>query len=482
MKTLLTIICIFTICIGIMKSQDIPVIDPCITDHGPDNDCHVPWNGPYFMEICEWEFDYVTIDCNKLDDCCFTVEYYDRAVVCNGQLHYYDVQIVLVKTSNECTVCLNEYKDLIYDEVVLRKNQDSAHLFDWGRCYTLNHRTMRGQCYHWEDSTYVTCSEQYCCATWLRICYNQYGYIEPDSLEYLGSTLYPSPDTKRSCSELECPDGIVECGQEDKGCYNMPCDHGEWTQDTVNSIEVNVCPGCEFDLIYQWRETYGCTPTFKDYEILSYSLSDSCDYCYMNDQEIHSYIMGWLLKYGQHELPPVDSCKTNYRLLHTACWMKSDSGYYWKCEGTEECCWSEYEICIDLGDTTITKIDGGYPDSSICELYPTQPCFFVCDLLPDYKISFREEFQNFEFESSSSIRPNPNNGEAELDFTSEERGQMILEIYNSNGIILRKFIIQKKDYHLVYPFKISNIATGVFFYKIMKDNKLLNNGSFTKIK
>ena len=490
MKTLLTSICLFVICMGTSYSQDTVIVDPCRTDFlDPEGDCYSPWQGPYFMEICESTLQFVDFDCNQSPSCCFTVQYYDRLVYCDQSLQYYDVQVTSITAGNNCADCLEEYRSLIIDEVVMKKNYEMRNYFqmDWGKCNYLNHRTTKGACFHEEVidgvSAWVSCSDAFCCAQWVKICYDTTGYVIADDYEILGAQLYSEDGVKHFCGDtlINCPDGVIECDVS-PSCYLMPCDQGEWTNRTKNNIPVDGCPGCTINIDYRYRTTEGCTPTFYDYEILGFDYDvNGCSGCNKTEQEMFQFAMGYLLKYGEHGLPDDGYCLNQYRMLHESCWMKDpDSSRYYPCAETEQCCWSQYEICIDLGDTTITEIDGGYPDSTICD-YPTQPCFFVCDLLPEYKSSVLPEMQESIMRSSSEIRPNPNNGEAELDLISHETGEMKLRIYSSNGHLQQEFHIQKSEYHLVYPFKLTNISNGVYFYKILKDNIEISHGTFTII-
>jgi hypothetical protein len=86
-------------------SQELPVINPCLTDYQL-YPCNVPWEGPKYMTICEGSFLFESIDCNLQppQECCFQIEYYDRVIFC-GVDTLYDVQLVLISYSDICSDC-----------------------------------------------------------------------------------------------------------------------------------------------------------------------------------------------------------------------------------------------------------------------------------------------------------------------------------------------------------------------------------------
>ena len=114
---------------------------PCETDFSSGSQqCQVPWNGPFVMNLCTNDFQMFNVDCGM--NCCFKVIYYDREIDCDS-MHSYDVQIQLIDPEPEnCWDCFVENKDDILKEFLYIKMQEHSDFFSdfWGRQVTWNHK------------------------------------------------------------------------------------------------------------------------------------------------------------------------------------------------------------------------------------------------------------------------------------------------------------------------------------------------------
>jgi hypothetical protein len=329
------------------------------------------------------------------------------------------------------------------NEFLKRKFYEKNVLFHkkWGNCAMQNHRVTLGACYHQVGSHIEPCSEEHCCATWLRVCYDINGL--PISITNTSMALYPNgSDYPHNCSTapLDCPDGFVRCdtnllfkSYQELLCDDLPCNTGPW-ENWVGVAQLNECPGCTVDAYFWKRTTTNCEPNYTDYKVQWVIPTDSCHLCY-DDLTIFQTGLAFILKYMPVIQLDENECDTTFRFLHADCWVVSDDGVFGVCDYVNGCCWSRYSVCKINGERVFTLLDGSIPNETTC-LSTTRPCFFTCEFPIIPKIPFHEGIDlKFTPIDYLHISPNPVNDNISLLFNSLRTGKIKIEILDFLGNI-----------------------------------------------
>ncbi len=444
----------------------------------PCDDGYVDFSGlsPLEMEICANEIPgmYST-------DCCFTVIYY----------YYINddgfVEMSITGIFYDGDDCLGVDTEQIIDAFYKKFWQDLTTQYpnfywdniapDYG---STQYTYIAGSCVNGDEPCDPETSR--CCRN------NFYVLFDKDTGEFLSTNrLYNEP------IQPPCPTTCTEkCNDPKYEPYysvlcDLPCDFGEWTQSEIE-VDLPYCPHCHIHVVYEYRETIGCTPEYQDYRLLEYELYDDCPYdmvdqcenCnYYTNQQLHEMVMGILLRYGEHNDLLPGQCKTNFRIVQASCWMHDQSppNNYLPCSYTEGCCWGQYKVCRTIYDTyTYTLLDAGYSGLD-CD-NETQPCYYVCDFEPD--LSFKKGGILIEQDQADKLEiiPNPNSGIFELKINSTQKGMVEIIISNLIGNDVFHDEINKTGSELLINIDISDKPLGSYNLSVKINGLKIGSSKF----
>lgn len=141
-----------------------------------------------------------------------------------------------------------------------------------------------------------------------------------------------------------------------------------------------------------------------------------------------------------------------------------------------------------LGNTNAGQLTGDY-----FKLSNNSPCiqagFSLTEVFQDFFENNRDNLPDIgghEFSSTLSIEqnnayselniyPNPNNGIFYISLENEFIEKVIVYIYNNFGSIIYNKVLKKQDYSIEKEIKINNIASGIYFVKIITDNNKMES-------
>ena len=154
--------------------------------------------------------------------------------------------------------------------------------------------------------------------------------------------------------------------------------------------DMEVCSGCAVRVKWTTRVGCGNNDVYVE-EVTSINPNDpACMACFPGSLSVLvDQIVAKLLEVNPMGFPPLrrGDCVTNTRVVKGTCWMRHfpdfSSDYYnspriqsriQACVGHENCCITNYQVCIDEnGKRTVLKI-GGMPESTYPDLPPATVC------------------------------------------------------------------------------------------------------------
>lgn len=121
------------------NQYNLPIIPPCPSDSYRTWGCvdgrppykQWDWKGPKFKTKT------ITIPSCQIA-CNFTIEYYDRDIICYNQGNevnrWYDLYIAYVQHEDDCSECIDNFEDEIFDLIVKEFFKDQSLFFGnyWG--------------------------------------------------------------------------------------------------------------------------------------------------------------------------------------------------------------------------------------------------------------------------------------------------------------------------------------------------------------
>jgi hypothetical protein len=408
----------------------------------------------------------------------------------------------MITAPARCQDCFITSKDSIMKEFKFRRYQAVADSFAWtwqnngGNCITYHHLTTLGACYtyNWDSTIMTPCTDQRCCSSYEKVCYDSNGIIVPATSINTGSKLFLNGQIK-DCWEVpfNCPDGVPKCDYnlfvpyDENPCANLPCAYGAWSSDTMNiNMDSLGCPDCSITIFFKYRATANCNPGYYDYNLDSCHLDTNCRNCLtLDEQTVFKYSIQALLKYGPLGVPVKGQCDSTYRIGHASCWSFNDpfeKNRFYPCTDSG-CCWALYKVCRDSNNVfTYTRIDANYSNYQCPQA--THPCVFICDIDPNPKISvFSNELTPIESNKHITyVTPNPSTGLIEIHINTTTKGNFFISIYDRIGNLLLEQQKEMKGEIQTIQLDLNKLNNGLYFYKIKMNDVLMDNNSFILLK
>lgn len=443
-----------------------------------------PWDGPKEWIICA---DTVAdLNCNG---CCFTVVYYDRFDERIGPM-VYEVNVTGVfyhceVEDNNCPV--EDVIDAFYEKLIQYSVRTYSEFWEENIFGDPCSNSSGYGPFLYTTGKCINTSTGEECTPSPRCCISQYEYekvYESGSNPckyFITSTDYyqvigQEPECNTSpCTEEKCrtevlyqPLGSVVC--------EIPCNQGQWTMETEPNLAIPGCPDCYVDVEYRYRETVGCSPVFYDIEILSIDFqSDDCKDCTNLDAtEIYQYVHEWALMNAAIERLDIGDCDTTIRALRSSCWRFKEGGYKFSPCEVSDCCWARYRVCRTGQDSYIWTLWDYGSESDTCD-YPTEPCEFLCDVIPMPKKGISDVDDSGD--PLTYAIPNPAENIISIYYQNSESGLISIEIFDNKGqkVFDRDFTKEVKLF--ITDVDISVFTPGLYNY-IIKDKSRIFNGRF----
>ena len=273
-------------------------------------------------------------------------------------------------------------------------------------------------------------------------------------------------------------------------CWNV-----KWSIDTeIGSFPDSLCPNCYISYEYWYRfiedtcKDLAAAIGTKDLQLRFVESSPGCDLCY-SKQEIYEIAIKHLLTNNvllNHRKPQYD---TLWRVFQTSCW-----GEWWDeidqvykirgCLPDDNCCWEQYALYandyyhIDSVKLLRKLFQPGHPFDG-CDKWTT-PCWFTCDSAyeppPPPLIFSVKGFNSFVY---SQVIPNPNNGNFDLELNNFNNNEIIsIRIHTIDGTLIKEIKNIITTNKKVIKISIDNYPPGFYYYKITRNNKVIDFGKF----
>ncbi|MDQ1266443.1 MAG: Secretion system C-terminal sorting domain [Bacteroidota bacterium] len=192
----------------------------------------------------------------------------------------------------------------------------------------------------------------------------------------------------------------------------------------------------------------------------------------------------------------------NISLYYPSCWWVEEWGVppvmtHYRCCDVPKCCKITYQVhYYDTcgGEKRISiKLLSNNSDMAECP-YPYDVCTNICGYVidygsfvrtffakrPEYEIDMKSlrinEMQNYSFSY-----PEPANEYINIQYSSADKGQIVLYINNVLGENINRINISKSEKSIEYKFDVRNLPSGKYFFYFTQGNYQINRGSFSII-
>lgn len=456
---------------------------PCETDFNGEgsNTCTpVPWAGPYSATYTATDFTPALTYCSST--CTFVIEYYERHVTCeNTNVNYFDVQMTEIVYSDGCYDCVFNNKDEIIKKLLIDRFNDVANLFQdkWGSCVNKHHRVTVGACFNdLGGGVLQKCSQDFCCATWLEVCYDENGNVT--SMTDDGNTLYTN-GVPIDCSHplIGCPDAIIMCDLNlSTMLCDIPCDEGPWIDKTediefypLNCKDGNGNPICTLTVNYSHRLSDCEGLTFKDFKINNIEYSPACSTClYWDDLQVFQYTMDYLIKNGDFPTPLPGDVEENWRFIMSPCWRD-----YWNQYNPcpeEYCCMYRYKVTGTGGDPLTEIIE----NSGYLVTCKDPECRAICGEFP-YRKPFIDNRENTK--SNINILYHYNEKSISVNIENLKKGDYLLQLFDIKGKVLLNESINITSAYYSKTYQHDKLKSGAYFFTISGKKDILFSKKLT---
>lgn len=489
------------VCLSIFASANsqvqMPVIKPCTTaDIYSSDTCTTEWIGPQYDTVKMNSTQYVTFPCDTALACEFIVQYYDRLVFCGPDstkhLMAYHIQLVLLATTDSCLSCLEDNRELLIKEMVLKKNQEMADGFQqyWDTFSLINQVFLKGRCYRPLLGTF--CDELYCCHKVTVISYDSLGRIIPDSFIYRDPELYDTSGVNVVCPTECIPGGLPTCDyvpiyNENLGCADIPCNDGAWSEDLAMDIQFfpDICkdtlgiPNCTLKVTYQERISFCDNINYKDFHVKDIEYSDpECSTCVFFEEwgtnQIVQHVIEKLIRSGSLPLPPLDSCENHWRYILAGCWKE----YYNNFTPCDEkyCCWTRYRVCNDNGNISILPIDSITNYLVFCL---DSTCRAICGEFPYRKPL---DFEYPDYCSVFNVRYQSKSNSIEIIIKNQPKGDYEFKIFNLTGYLQLSINFKSESSNFYKTIDNIGLSSGVYLFTLKGSNGTVITNKFIIIR
>lgn len=473
------------------------------------------------MKLCN---DELNIGCLN---CCLTIVYYERYALQGPNANFKDYQsnvVGILWDGSNCPCDLNlddimiKYENVLFktksqeqkgfwikkkktpdnetDDAYLNSQSPFSHNFYVsGGCYQ---KDSNGELIRDSKGFPVECNpgDVYCCrkTQWVTT-YGLTGIIqEIHATNPQGNLIQEnSNQNHQNCPTLclsKCNDPLYD-ELDHYECF-LPENCTKYDKDKISNdneeifcnLIPNDCPDCCFTVTYDYRVTKGCVPKeYHDFSIDKVSYSPQCNNnCQVSIDVLFDAVIDALLTIStKAPKPEMGSCEINYRFYQNSCWFDhyyEQTGYrtITRCSKEFNCCFRQYEVCASNSTPivyTSRQIGASIPvDKDYCDnVINPYPCYFLCGEPQQNSIQIIEEINEYHFkvlQSEDNILINTN---------KSEKTNLNLEIYDFNGNLIKKEIIENNKYH----YYLDNINNLKYIFVLIKENgKVVYSGKFIK--
>ncbi len=220
-----------------------------------------------------------------------------------------------------------------------------------------------------------------------------------------------------------------------------------------------------------------------------FTVSDGCRMCFSDGVLFHKAISIMLLDKTEI-LPQVEGelgCVPGIEVVNVSCWywtggLSAPWVMHW-CN-TDNCCFVEYEICLENGQYVIKYVTESGPTVA-CGIEDGNQCLFVCDWLPSIGVLARsvetdspKETNNEQSLNNTYVTPNPGDNSVIIGMNEKVEGKLIIEVFNSTGVRITSSEMNCKMSEPKLTLDVSDLNNGVYLYYIIQDGRIIGNGKF----
>ncbi len=260
-------------------------------------------------------------------------------------------------------------------------------------------------------------------------------------------------------------------------CPGEGCDPDEWVMKDISYSNFIECEGCT---IVVWvKINRQCNEMYLQYYQIA---SIECVEC-LNDaswtwEDINRLINIRLLTQGPLT-PPGTETEVVITLSEQACWQPGGGGpnpYQWQPCPTPTCCKRTYRVTRNKYNQVFYSFQGGETVGPPCEL----PCGEVCEIenwWPSIVLLENKEPENIVSFIKSSIIPNPNSGQAVINYYCKENGIVKFILTDVKGNTVLNLNTQKSSPEGQITLDLKTINSGQYYYNLIINKMTISTGS-----